>query len=259
MTKDQALLLIEWLADHRAPALVAYANAHTLNLAHRSDDYRALLGKAALVMNDGAGAAIAARMQGRRFRANLNGSDLNPEILSLAVRRNWRVYLLGSAPGVAERAGKNLQSLIPGLQITGAHHGFLSDQDSDAVADRIRASGTDVLLVGMGNPYQEQWLSRHLPKTAARIGIAVGGFFDLHAGVILRPPRWMNALGMEWVGRLIQQPGRLWRRYLVGNVGFLARAGWHALRIRFRRSRNTELQRREAAAVRHLATRNPAA
>lgn len=219
----RALAEIERLVDKRRPAIVAYANAHTLNLAWADPAYRQLLCRADLVLNDGAGLAIAARVQGRRFSENLNGTDFTPRVLEVAAARAWGTFLLGGRPGVAERAAKSLVARVPGLRITGTQHGYSGPGEDAAIAETIRASHTVVVLVAMGNPHQEWWLDRHLEASGAYLGIGVGGLFDFSAGIARRAPPWMNRLGIEWIYRLAQEPRRLWRRYLLGNWLFLWR------------------------------------
>ena len=220
---DDALAAAARLYDDGAPALVAYANAHTLNLAASDPSYRELLREAALVLNDGAGIALAARLNGERFPANLNGSDFNPLILQLAAERGWPVFLLGARPGVAERAAAWLVARYPGLDIAGTRDGYWPEGDDAEVAAAIRGTGATLVMAALGNPLQERWLARHLEGTGARLGVGVGAFFDFAAKEVPRAPAWMNRLGLEWIFRLLQEPRRLWRRYLVGNPVFLAR------------------------------------
>jgi exopolysaccharide biosynthesis WecB/TagA/CpsF family protein len=220
---ETALAEVERLHDGEDPQLVAYANAHTLNLAYRDASYRDVLLRAGLLLNDGAGVALAAHMNGTRFPANLNGSDFNPEILKLSARHGWTVFFLGARPGVADEAARRLGDGIPGLQIAGTHHGYFGSAETDDVVEAIAASGADLLMVAMGNPLQERWIDRHLSQTRARVGIGVGAFFDFTTGTIPRAPAWMNRAGIEWIHRLRHEPRRMWRRYLLGNPLFLSR------------------------------------
>lgn len=215
------------------PAFVAYANAHTLNLASRDSGYRDVLRSADIVLNDGAGLAIAGRVFGRPFPDNLNGSDFNPVILEEAAARGWPVYFLGAKPGVADEAARVLSARIPGLKLAGCRDGYFAPSDSGAVARSIAETGAGVLMVAMGNPLQEEWLNRHLEATGARLGVGVGAFLDFSAGVVPRAPAWMNKLWLEWLYRLLQEPRRMWRRYVLGNPLFLLRV----LRARFSRRR----------------------
>jgi exopolysaccharide biosynthesis WecB/TagA/CpsF family protein len=216
-------------AARERPVSLAFANAHVLKLAARDDGYRSQLGRFDFVLNDGVGVSMAARMQGRRFPANLNGSDFTPKLLRRCAANGWPVYLLGGLPGVADRAAANLKRTIPGLQIAGTRHGYFEPEDERAVAAAIRASGAQAVLVGLGNPQQEAWLDRNLSATGARIGVGVGAFLDFAAQRVRRAPAWVNSAGLEWVYRLLREPGRLWRRYLLGNPEFLARVAWERL------------------------------
>jgi len=232
LTAQQALDEIERL--HAAgPALVAFANAHSLNLAVDDPGYAELLNGAELMLNDGSGLAIAARWRGAPFPENLNGTDFTPRVLELAARRGWRVHLLGGRPGVAERAAALLTSRIDGLDVVGTGDGYFDRDDPaavGAVVEGIRALDVDVLLVAMGNPLQERWLAEHLTSTGAAIGVAVGAFFDFTAGDVRRAPAWMRRVGVEWVWRLGLEPGRMWRRYVLGNPRFLLRVAREQLR-----------------------------
>ena len=224
-----ALAGLERLGEEGDSVVVAFANAHTLNLASTNPAYRAVLERAEVILNDGIGVQLAARMRGTRFPANLNGSDFLPGFLRLAAARGWSVFLLGSDAGVADAAGVKLTQSIPGLKIAGAHHGFFADDEAAEVAEKVRASEADVVLVGMGNPRQELWLDEHLKSTRTKLGIGVGAFLDFTVGTQKRAPAWMNKVGLEWVWRLAREPRRMWQRYVVGNPVFLARA-WRTRR-----------------------------
>jgi alpha-1,3-mannosyltransferase len=214
-----------WLLDDRfgrdKPTAVVFANAHTLNRA-TSPAVRKILDRA-IVFNDGVGIDIASRMLfGRAFPENLNGTDFVPHYLR-NTRNSYRVFLVGAKPGVAERAAMRLAQLAPQHAIVGSSHGYVAPHDMDALIDRIRASGAEILLVGMGNPQQEQWLDAHLAATGCRLGFGVGALFDFLAGNVTRAPRWMRAARLEWSFRLMQEPRRLWRRYALEMPVFLAR------------------------------------
>jgi exopolysaccharide biosynthesis WecB/TagA/CpsF family protein len=216
------------LADHihHRPRHLCFVNAHSLNLAYRDQAYRAALSRADLVLNDGIGLDLAAKMQGRRFPENLNGSDFTMRVLSLAAEKRWRVYLYGGRPGVAAMARDRLCERIEGLEIVGVCDGYSAS--AEEVTRGIRAVWADVVIVALGQPQQELWLDEHLAATACHLGVGVGAFLDFACGRVVRAPQWMNHVGLEWVFRLVQEPGRLWRRYILGNPLFL----WRAWRLR---------------------------
>jgi exopolysaccharide biosynthesis WecB/TagA/CpsF family protein len=232
LDRDRALAEIEQLHAGTRPARVAFANAHTVNLAYADATYRQLLNRVDLVLNDGSGLAIAARLQGSRFPTNLNGSDLSPRLLALARDRGWRVFFLGGAPGVADEAARRLTGTIPGLLVVGCADGFFEQDDEATVVATIERSGCDLLLVGMGNPVQERWLEHQLEASGARLGVAVGAFFDFAAERVPRSPELLRRVGIEWLYRLVLEPGRLWRRYVLGNPLFLWRVTIERVRHR---------------------------
>jgi len=230
-TEDAALAEIGRLAEEAAPSMLVYVNAHTLELSARDAALRHLLQQdAAMVMNDGIGVSIAAKMMGREtFPANLNGTDLTPKILEMAAARGWRVFVFGAAPGVAEKAAAKFATRWPDLIIAGTRNGFFTTAEEPGLVRQIRDARTDVLIVGMGNPRQEKWLARHLADTGAKLGVGVGAFLDFSAGVFPRAPLWMQKIKLEWLFRMSREPRRLWKRYLLGGPVFLARVAWSRL------------------------------
>lgn len=218
-----ALSEIERLYERKAPASVMHVNAHTLNLATEDPSYRAVLNSADLILNDGKGIMLAARLQGSRFLEDLNGNLFGPHLLQLAASNDWPVFLLGGKPGIGEAAALRLTDRIPGLRVVGVRDGYFGRGKDAEVAEEIKETGAGLILVALGNPLQERWLHCWLPATGASVGVGVGAFFDFQAGVVRRAPRWMNWLGVEWVYRLLVEPRRMWRRYIIGNPMFLIR------------------------------------
>ncbi len=214
---------VERLCREETPALVTYVNAHSLNVACKDAEYARLLRERFVVFKDGIGVGIGARLLGGRFPKNITFTDFSPLILRLVAAHGWRVFFLGSAPGVTARAAERLCAEIPGLCVAGTLDGFSIWKAETETLAAIRAARTDVLVIGMGNPVQEKWLARHFAETGARLGVAVGGYFDFAAAVRVRAPAWVTRSGVEWIFRLVQEPRRLWRRYVIGNPEFLAR------------------------------------
>lgn len=237
-TEAEALEEIRYLTEQSEPAMVVYVNAHTLELTARDAEYQRIVQEAAIVLNDGIGVTLAAKVVGNvSFPANLNGTDLTPLILMMAAEQGWRVFLLGAAPGVAEKAAAKFVSQIPSLVIGGTHSGYFTTGELDGVLQQIRDAKTDVLIVGMGNPIQERWLAQHLAATGAKLGVGVGAFIDFSAGVFPRAPLWMQKMKVEWLYRLSREPKRLWKRYLLGGPVFLAHVALDAWRKKKRANR----------------------
>lgn len=202
---------------------IAFVNPDCVNIAARDTRYRQTLNRFDWVCADGIGMKIAGSLLGRTIRQNINGTDLFPRLCAALAEGGRSLYLLGARPGVAESAAQWARERYPELRIAGARSGYFSTAEEPAVLADIRASGADVLLVAMGAPRQELWLERNLEATGAMVGMGVGGLFDFYSGRIRRAPMWLREMGGEWIYRLIQEPGRMWRRYLVGNWLFLFR------------------------------------
>lgn len=209
------------LAARPGHDVVAFVNAHSSNAAAADVRYREALHHASLVLNDGLGIAIAARLEGAPFSDNLNGTDLVPLLLADFARSGHSVFFYGAAPGVAERTAARWARRIPALRIAGTLDGFTNS--GTAAAEIIRAARADVVLVALGNPRQELWAKDLGARTQARVTIGVGAFFDFSAGVVRRAPAPVRRARLEWAFRLLQEPRRLARRYLVGIPAFLAR------------------------------------
>ncbi|HKA28914.1 MAG TPA: WecB/TagA/CpsF family glycosyltransferase [Candidatus Binatia bacterium] len=226
LTQKAAVALIRrWVAARdECSRSVFIANAHTLNLASEHPWYRDILRRADVVFGDGTGVRLAARLRGVRMCANLVGTDLVPRLMAESLSDGVRYYLLGAGADTVGRAVRSLEERIPGIAIAGFHHGFVDGAASREVVERINAARPGVLLVAMGNPLQEEWITRHLPDLRVPVSIGVGGLFDHWAGNLVRAPHWIRRAGFEWLQILLQQPRKKWRRYMLGNPKFIARA-----------------------------------
>jgi N-acetylglucosaminyldiphosphoundecaprenol N-acetyl-beta-D-mannosaminyltransferase len=200
-----------------------FVNAHTLNCAVDDPGYRDVLNTADVVFGDGTGIRWAARMQGVRLMANLNGTDLLPLFFDAASGRGLRYYLLGATPDTVARAAAHCESRHPGWELSGYHNGYVFDAPIDPILDDIAEARPDMLLVGMGNPIQERFIHDHRHRMDVPLVVGVGGLFDHWAGNIVRAPAWVRRAGFEWAQLLVQQPKKA-GRYLVGNPVYLYRA-----------------------------------
>ncbi|HQE91814.1 MAG TPA: WecB/TagA/CpsF family glycosyltransferase [Anaerolineae bacterium] len=214
VTTDETLALVSrWIAEGGAHQ-IATVNPEFLMKARRDATFRATLHRAALCIPDGIGVLWAARRRGQRLRERVAGSDLVPRLSAEAARRGWRIFYLGAAPGVAEKAASILAARYPGLLVAGCYAGSPALEEEEDIVARVRASQADILFVAYGAPQQDLWLERNLVRTGAAVGMGVGGSFDFIAGVARRAPRWIQRSGLEWLYRLMREPWR-WRRQLA--------------------------------------------
>ncbi len=222
-----------WLVQRAAHGLattVGFVNAHCINVAYRDQAYRAALNTCDRVFIDGAGMKIAAKAFGHSLQDNVNGTDLFPVLCSDAAASGTSLYLIGGREGIAAAAAERMCENEAGLDIVGTASAYFAKAEDEARAiERINASGAQIVLVGMGVPLQENWIARNRQKINAAVVIGVGGLFDYYSGRIPRAPLLMRKSGLEWAWRLAMEPRRLARRYLLGNVEFLARVA--ALKI----------------------------
>lgn len=213
--------------DH---VVVANHNLHSLYLFHHDPVMREYFRRARLVHIDGMGLVVLARLLGHLEVGRQHRStyiDLGLRLFARAEEQGWHVFYLGSRPGVAEKATRRLLKRYPRLRLKTAHGYFDStpgSPENDVVVSAINKYSPDLLLVGMGMPRQERWVFENFDRLNARAVLCTGAMMDYYAGVVPTPPRWLGAIGLEWLARLLTEPQRLWRRYLLEPWYLLAMA-----------------------------------
>jgi N-acetylglucosaminyldiphosphoundecaprenol N-acetyl-beta-D-mannosaminyltransferase len=168
---------------------------------------------------DGMGVVLGARFLGHTVTERVAGVDLFHQLLAMCERNGFSVYLLGAEDDVVSAATKKVQALYSGLKVAGYHNGYFWDNEA-AMVEEIRASGAQLLFVAITSPKKENFIDRWRDQLGVTFVMGVGGTFDVVAGKVKRAPPWMQKLGLEWLFRVIQEPGRMWKRYLVTNTKF---------------------------------------
>jgi N-acetylglucosaminyldiphosphoundecaprenol N-acetyl-beta-D-mannosaminyltransferase len=202
------------------PRLVGNHNLHSVYLYHRDPSMRRFCDLAHAVFIDGMSLVWAGRALGLPIRSaeRITAVDWLRPVLAHARDRRWRVFFLGSAPGVADRAAHILRTELPGIQLA-VHDGYFDarrgSDESEFVLARIRQFAPNLLIVGMGMPRQERWIIDNLDAIRADVIMNQGAFMDYVAGIVPTPSRWLARLGFEWLARLAADPRRMWRRYLM--------------------------------------------
>lgn len=195
-------------------------NASKVVLMDDDDRLRDIVAKAALVNADGQSIVWAGRLLGVSFPERVAGIDLMFRLFALCEARGWPVFLLGAKGEVLDVVQANLRRDYPRLVVAGAQDGYFDDDE--AVGRAIGCSGARMLLVAMPSPRKEYFVAEQRAELGHVLAMGVGGSFDVYAGKVRRAPVWMQRAGLEWFHRLLQQPGGMWRRYLVGNTRFVA-------------------------------------
>ncbi len=235
VTVHELLDQIADLIDRRERALVLNVNVHAYNLAAKQPWLVDFFNSAAINFCDGAGVILGARLHGLCIPERITYADWFWQLATMAEDRDYSLFFLGAKPGVAERAAAVLRDRHPRLRIVGIHDGYFDttagSEANEKVLAAINAATPDILTLGLGMPRQERWLYENWHRFNARVGLTGGAVFDYVSGEVQRAPRWMTDNGLEWLGRMLVEPGRLWKRYIVGNPVFMARV----LRERLRR------------------------
>ena len=227
LTIDETVVRCQELIEQRRPVQHAFINAAETVMMEDVPGFRETLAACDIVNADGQSIVWAARLLGVPLSGRVAGPDLMERLIDLAERAGYPVYFLGARADVLVDFEAAEMKLHPRLVVAGRHDGYFDDDE--AVADDIHRSGARLLFVAISSPRTEFFLSRNLERIGPLFAMGVGGSFDLVAGRLRRAPRWMQDAGLEWLFRLIQEPRRMWRRYLIGNARFLGltlRAWW---------------------------------
>jgi N-acetylglucosaminyldiphosphoundecaprenol N-acetyl-beta-D-mannosaminyltransferase len=222
MRMDEAIDRCKQAIQTRKPVLIGVLNAAKIvNLRHDPALRDALL-DCNLLLADGQSVVWASRLLGKRLPERVAGIDLFEQLLALAHQQQRAIYLLGAKPEVLAALEQRVSQRWPGLRIAGSRHGYFSDAEGVEIAADIRASHADMLFLGVPSPKKEIFLQRYRRVLDVPVLHGVGGSFDVLAGMTRRAPRAWQRLGLEWAYRVLQEPARLWKRYLVTNTAFVA-------------------------------------
>jgi N-acetylglucosaminyldiphosphoundecaprenol N-acetyl-beta-D-mannosaminyltransferase len=224
VTLDELLERVGGWVDAHARRTVGYVNVHVLNVAADDPALTAFLRGLDLCYADGGGVVLGARLTGQQLPGRMTGADWIYDLGALAAQRGWRLGWLGGEPGVTTKAAEVLAERCPGLVVAGTWHGYFPREgpEHDALLAEIAAAKLDLLLVGMGTPIQEHWVASARDRLEVPVVWCLGATADFVSGKVDRGPAWLHQ-NQEWLARLITEPGRLWRRYLIGNPRFLGR------------------------------------
>jgi N-acetylglucosaminyldiphosphoundecaprenol N-acetyl-beta-D-mannosaminyltransferase len=221
LSEEETLERIALLVEQGGSHYMTVVNAAKIVSAQSDEELRRILLKADLVTADGMSVVWASRLLGEPLQQRVTGIDLFERLLACAAKRQWSVYFFGAREETVTRVVEVFRERFPNLRVAGYRNGYFSDSENQAIVEEIRRSRADLLFVAMGSPAQEKWIAANLQQAGVRFALGVGGSFDHLAGLVRRAPRWMQQAGLEWLHRLLLEPQRLWRRYLIGNSRFI--------------------------------------
>lgn len=220
-SKEEVLKKIENFIISRTPHFIVTLNTFGFTLAKKDRDFKNIINSADLVIPDGEGIVLAAKiLTGIKFE-RIAGIDLIEDLFKISKYKRWSFYLLGAKRKIINKCVENLKREYPYLKIAGARDGYFEEEKEEEVVREIREKSPDILLVGMGMPRQEKWIYRYRQKLNVPVSIGVGGSFDVFSGVVKRAPKIFRKTGTEWLYRTIREPRRIKRLVCIPEFLFL--------------------------------------
>ncbi len=221
---DAVLELEHWIAERKGARYVAVTGMHGVTEARQDPAFRAILNGADLVVPDGMPLVWLGRLHGHGLKRRVYGPELMLAFFERTARRGHRHFFYGGAPGVPQELAETLVARFPGTKVAGTYSPpfrSLSAEEGAQIVQEINAAQADVLWVGLSTPKQERWMYEHRDLLNVPVMVGVGAAFDFHTGRMKQAPVWMRENGFEWLFRLLHEPRRLWRRYILQGSQFV--------------------------------------
>jgi len=231
---DQVIDEAEGFIKSKKPHYIAVVNVAKIVKMRSDRRLTASVKSAHLIGADGVPLVWASRLLGNPLPGRVNGTDLMYRLLEKADEKGYRVFFFGAKEKILQAVLTRVRAEYPGVRVAGWQNGYFKPEDEWNIARKIRASRADVLFIAFGTPKKEIWVGRYLQAMGVPVVHGVGGSFDVFAGLIPRAPVWMQKAGLEWLFRLLQEPRRMWKRYLVTNSLFLGLLVKEVFRVKFR-------------------------
>lgn len=219
---DETVDEIEKIIARGVPTQHVVINASKVNLMEADPELASIVNECPLINADGASIVWAAKKLGVSLGERVTGIDLFQRLVGLASEKGYRIYLFGAKEEVVTKVKAIFEDRYPGIQIAGYRNGYFTEADEPQIVSDMAASGADMMFVAFSSPKKEYWVHKYIDQIGIPFVMGVGGSFDVVAGVTDRAPTWMQEHGLEWFYRFIQEPGRLWKRYIIGNLKFVA-------------------------------------
>ena len=221
ISMDETIAEVEKIIANRKPTQHVVINALKVNLMREDQELRKIVNSCPLINADGASIVWAAKKLGVPLIERVAGIDLFENLVKVAAEKWYKIYLFGAKEEVVKKVKQIFEIKYPLLQIVGYRNGYFTDEDEAEIVKDMADSGADMMFVAFSSPKKEYWVNKYLNQLNIPFVMGVGGSFDVVAGVTDRAPKWMQDHGLEWFYRFIQEPRRLWNRYMVGNLKFI--------------------------------------
>lgn len=229
LTMAETVAQVDQYIRRREPLHLMGVNADKINQMYRDAAFAALVNACGIINADGASVVLASRLLKKPLPERVAGIDLMQALLALSQEQGYRIFFLGAAQNTLDALLAVMQRAYPTLHVVGAQNGYFYDSETVEISKTLQAADPDIVFVGISSPRKEQLIQFFQAQGHAAVFMGVGGSFDVLSGKVRRAPAWMQRLHMEWLFRMLQEPRRLFARYVFGNLRFLG----HVLREKF--------------------------
>lgn len=221
VSMDETVHQVEEIVRKGVPTQHVVINASKVNLMEQDENLQEIVNACPLINADGASIVWAAKKLGVPLKERVTGIDLFLNLVKLASEKGYKIYLFGAKEEVVSKVKKIFEQQYPGIQIVGYRNGYFTEADEPEIVKNMAESGADMMFVAFSSPKKEYWVNKYLKELNIPFVMGVGGSFDVVAGITDRAPEWMQNHGLEWFYRFIQEPRRMWKRYIIGNAKFV--------------------------------------
>lgn len=221
ITMDETIEQISKIINNREIVQHVVVNVAKLVYAQKDEKLKNIINSCRLINVDGAGIILGAKLLGINIPERVAGIDLMEKLIEYSSKNSYKIYFFGAKEEVISKVVEIYQKKYPDIKIAGYRNGYYSEQEEELIVKDIKESKADILFVAMGSPKKEMFLNKYVEEMQVPFVMGVGGSFDVVAGKTKRAPALMQKFGFEWLYRLFQEPGRMWKRYLYTNIEFL--------------------------------------
>lgn len=222
VSMQQTIDYVEQIIAERNPIQHVVINASKINLMESDSKLAEIVNSCPLINADGASIVWAAKRLGVSLKERVTGCDLFQELVMVAAKKGYKIFLFGAKEEVVTKVKEIYEKKYSDIQIVGYRSGYFKEVDEAEIVKQMRDSGADMMFVAFSSPKKEYWVNKYINELNIPFVMGVGGSFDIVAGVTERAPKWWQNHGLEWLYRFIQEPRRMWKRYIIGNAKFVA-------------------------------------
>lgn len=222
ISMEETISEIEKIIEKKKPTQHVVINASKVNLMEKDPKLRKIVNSCPLINADGASIVWAAKRLGIPLKERVTGCDLFQKLVAVAEKKGYKIYLFGAKEEVVKKVESIFEEKYPDIQIVGYRNGYFTEADEPEIVKDMAESGADMMFVAFSSPKKEYWVNKYIDQLNIPFVMGVGGSFDIVAGVTERAPKWWQDHGLEWLYRFIQEPRRMWKRYIIGNAKFVA-------------------------------------